>query len=117
MCAHNGAIWTSADGVQSSNPSPIYSDVAQFNMSVLTRYSSWLSNAPWGVDRFRPRSLDETMASIFEFWNLLDAIMRQHSTIPWMYGYVRELQAWHTVQLVRSMPQTHLQMVLVLRVP
>ena len=71
-------------------------------MSVLTRYSSWLSNAPWGVDRFRPRSLDETMASIFEFWNLLDAIMRQHSTIPWMYGYVRELQAWHMVQLVRS---------------
>ena len=108
MCAHNGAIWTSADGVQSSNPSPIYSGVAQFNMSVLTRYSSWLSNAPWGVDRFRPRSLDETMASIFEFWNLLDAIMRQHSTIPWMYGYVRELQAWHMVQLVRSMPQTHL---------
>ena len=58
-----------------------------------------LRDAPWGVDRFVPRLIPEILSSVFEVWNLLDAIMRMHSRVPWQTGYVREVQVRRMLEL------------------
>ena len=71
-------------------------------------YAARLADAPWGVDRFVPQTMEETMASIYEMWNILDAIMRVHSNVLWQTGYVREHQVRRMVELVRSQPPSRI---------
>ena len=64
------------------------------------------AHSAWGVDRYRPRSLDEVFGAIFESWNLLDGIMRKFSLSPFQTGYVREAQVRKMVELARATAST-----------
>ena len=60
-----------------------------------------LVEARQGEARYVPRTLNETLASIFSTWNLLDAVM--HEASPgnnYQTGYVREIQLRRMLDLV-----------------
>ena len=54
--------------------------------------------AAHGAARFVPE-YSEVFASIFTWWNALDALMATTADIPWQTGYVREVQVRRMVAL------------------
>ena len=57
--------------------------------------------AAHGAARFVPE-YSEVFASIFTWWNALDALMATTADIPWQTGYVREVQVRRMVALVQE---------------
>ena len=60
--------------------------------------------AAHGAARFVPE-YSEVFASIFTWWNALDALMATTADIPWQTGYVREVQVRRMVALVQEAAQ------------
>ena len=60
-----------------------------------------MDRAAHGAARFVPE-YSEVFASIFTWWNALDALMATTADIPWQTGYVREVQVRRMVALVQE---------------
>ena len=61
-----------------------------------------LVEARQGEPRFVPHGSNETMNSIFVWWNILDAIMHASAGNDYQTGYVRELQMRRMVEIVQA---------------